>query len=54
MVATGLAYATAILLWAPDYLFKVLPLILSTYYDYHPAALSELISPICALKTMIS
>jgi hypothetical protein len=53
MVATGLAYATAILLWAPDYLFKVLPLMLSTYYDYHRAALSELISPIRGLKMVM-
>lgn len=53
MVATGLAYATAILLWAPDYLFKVLPVMLSTYYDYHRVALSELISPVRGLKMVI-
>ena len=50
MVATGLAYPMAILLWAPDYVFKILPLLLSTYHDYHRAELWELILPMRGLK----
>src|SRR4029453_5439215 len=50
MVATGLAYPVALLLWAPDYVFKILPLLRSTYHDYHRAELSELILPMRGLK----
>jgi hypothetical protein len=50
MVTTGLAYPVAILLWAPDYVFKILPLLLSTYHDYHRAELSELVLPMRGLK----
>jgi hypothetical protein len=53
MVATGFGYLAAVLLWAPDYLFKILPLMLGTYYDYHRAELSELISPMRGLKMAI-
>ena len=53
MVATGLGYLAAIWLWVPDYLFKVLPLLLATYYDYHRVELSELISPMRGLKMAI-
>jgi hypothetical protein len=53
MIATGLGYAAAICLWAPDYLLKLVPLALNTIYDYHRAELSELILPIRWLKMAI-
>jgi hypothetical protein len=53
MVATGLGYVGAIWLWTPDYLLKLLPLAFNTYYDYHRAELSELISPMRGLKLVL-
>ena len=53
MIAAGLGYVAAIGLWTPDYLLKLLPLALNTYYDYHHAELWELISPMRALKMVL-
>jgi hypothetical protein len=53
MLATGLGYVGAIWLWTPDYLLKLLPLALNTYYDYHRAELSELIVPMRGLKLVL-
>jgi hypothetical protein len=53
MIAAGLVYVAAIALWTPDYLLKLLPLALNTYYDYHHAELWELVSPMRALKMVI-
>ncbi len=53
IVATGLGCIAAIGFWAPDYLLKVLPLALATYYNYHHAELSELILPMRGLKLAI-
>src|SRR5260370_10296305 len=39
MIAAGLGYVGAIGPWTPDYLLKLLPLVLNTYYYYHPAQL---------------
>ena len=50
MAATVFAYAGAICLWAPDYLRKVLPLLLNTYYAYHHVAFWTMLSPERALK----
>ena len=53
MAATALGYVTAVWHWTPDYLLKVLPLALNTYYDYHRGELSDLISPMRGLKLVI-
>ena len=53
MLATGLGYVGAIWLWTPDYLLKLLPLAFNTYYSYHRAELSELISPMRGLKMVL-
>jgi len=53
MIAAGLGYVAAIALWTPDYLLKLLPLALNTYYDYHHAELWELMSPMRALKMLL-
>ena len=50
MTATVMAYAGAICLWAPDYLRKVLPLLLNTYYAYHHVAFWTMLAPARALK----
>jgi hypothetical protein len=53
MMATGLAYAIALWLWAPDYLRNVVPLAVATYYDFHRVELSEVILPMRALKIVL-
>jgi hypothetical protein len=53
MIATGVGYAAAIWLWTPEYLLKLLPLALNTYYDYHHANLLEVMPPMRALKLVL-
>jgi hypothetical protein len=53
MAATAIAYAGAIFLWAPDYLRKVLPLAMHTYYAYHRVELWTMLPPVRALKLAI-
>ena len=53
LAATCVGYAIAVWLWAPDYLSKIVPMALATYYEYHRHALFELIRPMRALKLLI-
>jgi hypothetical protein len=53
MAATAVAYAGAIWLWESDYLRKVLPLTLHTYYGYHRVEFWTLLSPMRALKLAV-
>jgi hypothetical protein len=50
MAATAIVYGGAIFLWAPDYLRKVLPLAMHTYYAYHRVELWTMLTPARALK----
>ena len=50
MAITVATYAGAIWLWDSDYLRKVLPLTLHTYYGYHRVEFWTVLSPMRALK----
>lgn len=53
MAATALGYVIAVWHWTPDYLLKVVPLAINTYYGYHRGALWDLILPMRGLKLVI-